>query len=276
MQHVLIIMVPCVLVLSGLYVARHEQRMKVQAKLYDLTDDEMLNAHHAKRAQGLLMTERLVPVVLVAICIVIQSVRGASIGTTIASSLIAGAVGVLIAEQIKKRKAANAQKAIDYFLPLVMERVVMAAEAGLDILPAIKAVVSIEQRQHTFLSQRHLPTTEDPVSRALTTVLDRTEKGQQFEVALREVATQTGSLSLQHAFVHLGIAYREGGELIGPLRELSDATQAQYQDAIEEELAKLPVKATAPLVLTFAGLILFFLSSPLIQILSFASKATPK
>jgi len=269
-------MVPCLLVLSGLYLARHEQRVKVQAKLYDLADDGMLTAHHTKRAYGLLKTKQIVPLVLVAISFVMQSVRGASLGTTIASSLIAGAVGVLIAEQLKKRKAANAQKAIDYFLPLVMERVVMAAEAGLDILPAIKAVVSIEERQHSFLNERHLPTSEDPVSRALATVLDRTEKGQQFEVALREVATQTGSLSLQHAFVHLGIAYREGGELIGPLRELSDATQAQYQDAIEEELAKLPVKATAPLVLTFAGLILFFLSSPLIQILSFASKATPK
>jgi hypothetical protein len=53
-----------------------------------------------------------------------------------------------------------------------------------------------------------------------------------------------------------------------PLKELSDATQSFYQETIEEEIARLPVKATLPLLCTFAGLIIFFITSPLIQVIT--------
>jgi hypothetical protein len=74
------------------------------------------------------------------------------------------------------------------------------------------------------------------------------------------------SSSVKHALVHLGLAYKQGGEVVRPLKELSDATQQQYQETIEEEIAKLPVKAVVPLVLTFTGLIVCFLTVPVMQI----------
>jgi hypothetical protein len=43
---------------------------------------------------------------------------------------------------------------------------------------------------------------------------------------------------------------------------------------VEEEIAKLPVKAVLPLVLTFAGLIVCFLTVPLIQVGSLTSKVS--
>jgi hypothetical protein len=62
--------------------------------------------------------------------------------------------------------------------------------------------------------------------------------------------------------------------LVRPLKELSDATQTAYQEVVEEEIAKLPVKAVLPLILTFAGLIVCFLTVPFIQVGVIASKVT--
>jgi hypothetical protein len=50
------------------------------------------------------------------------------------------------------------------------------------------------------------------------------------------------------------------------LKELSDATQTQYQESVEEEIAKLPVRAVLPLILTFTGLIVCFLTVPIVQV----------
>jgi hypothetical protein len=74
--------------------------------------------------------------------------------------------------------------------------------------------------------------------------------------------------------VHLSLAHKEGGELIRPLRELSDATQLSYQERVEEEIAKLPVKAVLPLVITFTGLIICFLTVPLVQVSSLTQKVS--
>ena len=82
--------------------------------------------------------------------------------------------------------------------------------------------------------------------------------------------------ALRHAFIHLAMAYREGGELIMPLRELSDSTQLYFQESVEEDIAKMPAKATLPLLLTFAGLIICFVTVPLVQVLDMTSNAIPK
>jgi hypothetical protein len=68
------------------------------------------------------------------------------------------------------------------------------------------------------------------------------------------------------------MAHRQGGEIVRPLKELSDATQTAYQEAVEEMIAKLPVKAVLPLVVTFTGLIICFLTVPLMQVAAIATK----
>jgi Flp pilus assembly protein TadB len=269
-------LIPLCCLIAGIGLHLYEKRIKIKGKIFDLLDDDQEKDAAVNTKQQSIGSNIILPSTFVAVALFVQALSGRSTGTIFASGLIAGAFGIIISEQIRKRKTTSQIRSIEYFLPLIMERVVMAVEAGLDIIPAIKTVVGIEQRQLNYFKNKQIHTVEDPVSKALSLVVQRTEKGVHFEEALKDVAKLSSCASLQHSFLHLGIAYREGGELIGPLRELSDATQSQYQDSIEEDLAKLPVKATAPLVLTFAGLILFFLSSPLIQILSFAAKATPK
>ena len=271
-----LIVMPLLLIGLGIFLFQREKRISVQQRILDLLEDDdvstTVNDHNHLHQKNTF----LIPAVIAATICLLQILRSQSILVVLVSTGIGIAIGVIINERRREGEALQKIKSIEYFLPLIMERLVMAVEAGLDVIPALKTVVEIEKQQTAFLMARGHRQTPDEVTIAMNLVLSRTEKGQKFEDALKEVAATYNCPTLYHAFLHLGVAQREGGELISPLKELSDATQLQYQDSVEEEIAKLPVKATAPLVLTFAGLILFFLSSPLVQIISFAAKATPK
>ena len=151
----------------------------------------------------------------------------------------------------------------------------MAVQSGLDIISGIKAVLELDRLDLQKHSGGNRKVEVNPVADLLSTVIDRTEGGLGFAQSLRDVAKKVESTGLKHSFIHLALAHQEGGELAVPLRELSDATQLYYQETIEEEIAKLPVKATMPLLLTFAGLIICFITSPMIQILQMTTKAMP-
>lgn len=157
-------------------------------------------------------------------------------------------------------------RAIEYFLPIVMERIVMAVESGLDIAPAIEVAVNLRVE----FGQR------DPVTRIFSFIIEMVNTGTCLSDALRRAETICSSPALRHALVHLSIAAREGGAIIHPLRELSDATQLSYQETMEEEVARMPVKATVPLLLTFAGLMILFLTAPIIQVMKVTNQSVPQ
>jgi Flp pilus assembly protein TadB len=140
---------------------------------------------------------------------------------------------------------------MEFYLPTVMERIVMAVGAGLDIIPALREAAGRSR---------------DPVSDLIRWIVNLSESGTSVEGALELASKQNITPALKHACIHLGLAYRQGGEIVRPLKELSDATQVAYQETVEEQIAKLPVKAVLPLVLTFTGLIVCFLTVPLMQV----------
>jgi Flp pilus assembly protein TadB len=154
---------------------------------------------------------------------------------------------------------AKLKKVAEKELPLVMERVVMAVGSGLDILPALEEACKGGK---------------DPVSEGLNQIVTLAQGGLPVEEAIRAISERAASMSVKHALVHIQLAHQQGGEIVRPLKELSDATQLAYQEAIEEEISKLPVHAVAPLILTFAGLILCFLTVPLVQVSSLTSKVS--
>jgi len=205
----------------------------------------------------------LVPAVIVGVRVLVAPVQIISLIVLLIGSL---AVTYLIGKRAYTWRKLRFRREIEFFLPVVMERLVMAVEAGLDVIPALGAIVK----------QARDGESEDPVTRLLGIVHHLTEQGCGLDQSLQVVTNIVDCAALRHAFVHLGLAHREGGELIAPLRELSDSTQLYYQETVEEEIAKLPVKATAPLVCTFAGLILFFITSPVVQVMKIASEAMPK
>lgn len=179
------------------------------------------------------------------------------------------AIGFLVTRRMEVNLANRYRRQLDFFLPIVMERLVMAVQAGLDVFAAMKAIVEIEKGNA-------LNGELDPLTKLIQRACQLTERGILFEDALKEVSREVDCPALRHSFLHLSVAHKEGGELIAPLKELSDSTQLYYQETIEEEIAGLPVKATAPLLVTFVGLIIFFITPPMMQILKTMSSASFK
>lgn len=206
----------------------------------------------------------LLPFIIPLVLILIRSFTG---GNGLEGSLICIVLGFSVGVLSKRRIISHLQKRhseqIKYFLPLAMERIVMAVEAGLDLVPAMKSLVTLDES---------LGELKDPTINIFKHVVDLSEHGIRFDEALEHVASSTDATPLKHAFVHLSVAYRDGGEIVGPLRELSEATQLQYQEEVEENIARLPVKATMPLMLMFLGMLLCFLTPPAIQVISVAGE----
>jgi Flp pilus assembly protein TadB len=184
--------------------------------------------------------------------VILRALLGLSSGFGEAPYAILGALTGEMFLRVR-REAADKKllRQIDFHLPNAMERVVMAVGAGLDVVPALR-----EATRDCI----------DPVSAAFREVVALSEAGAPAVEAMQSVSERTKSFSLRHALVHLGIAHAQGGEIVKPLKELSDATQAAFQESVDEQIARLPVKAVLPLVVTFAGLILCFVTVPLLQI----------
>ncbi len=194
----------------------------------------------------------------------------------VATALVGIALGYLIAEARKRRLIKADVRELEFFLPIVMERIVMAVQAGHDILASLKVILELDEAAAKQRTDSRDTCPHDAVTLLLQQVSDLAESGHGVEQSLHEIALSVDCPSLRHAFIHLAQAHKEGGELVLPLRELSDATQLYYQETIEEEIAKLPVKATLPLLCTFAGLIIFFLTAPMMQVIDITTKAMPR
>ncbi len=178
---------------------------------------------------------------------------------------IALCLSTILAERRKRTNQQRYAMMLEYQLPLLMERLVMAVQSGRDVLSGIKVIVEHEACSTGTVSE---------LTRLLERALNLTESGVKFEDALQEVADSIKVIGVKHAFIHLALAHREGGELVMPLRELSDATQLAFQERVEEQIAALPVKATFPLLITFAGLLLIFMTPPLMSVMAALGRGT--
>jgi len=212
---------------------------------------------------------KLFPLGVAAALVVLNIASGGRNPALVVVCVVLGlSLGYLVAQSRLRRHTAAFQREIEFFLPVVMERLVMAVQAGLDILPSVQMVTQPER------DRLGAPQPLDPVSRLLRLAYQMTESGLGFRRALDEVARLVESAPLRHAFIHMGLAQEQGGEVVTPLRELSDSTQLYYQESVEEEIAKLPVRATLPLLCTFTGLLLGFLTPPFIQIVDMLQRMT--
>ncbi len=189
-----------------------------------------------------------------------------SLGVLFVMTLVGFAGGYLMRESRLRRRSREYTQLLEFFLPVVMERLVMAVQSGLDIIAALGAIIELESIAVGGDERKF-----DPVTRLFMVVHRLAERGLTFGQALEEVAAGVECGAVRHCFIHLAVAHEEGGELVMPLKELSDSTQLYYQETVDEEIAKLPVKATVPLLCTFTGLILFFLAAPLMQLMKLTS-----
>lgn len=221
---------------------------------------EKLGICDPKEQKNIRLRISLLPFIFPLVLLITRVILGYnSVEGGIMVALLGFSVGVFFARKIQSNLKKSYVTRIEFYLPIAMERIVMAVESGLDLIPALKALIQLEKQ---------VGDPNDPTTGLLNQVIDLSEAGMRFEHALDEVGKQIEGSSLRHAFVHLALAHKEGGEIISPLRELSDATQMQFQEQVEEHIAKLPVKATVPLLVMFIGLLICFLTPPAIQVMS--------
>lgn len=163
-------------------------------------------------------------------------------------------LGYLLGRFFLHRAHPNEDKTLLFHLPMTVEKLLIAVQSGLDVVPALR------------IAGQTAADKPDPASRAFGRVVTLIEQGATVETALEQVAGDATAIPLKHVLLHLKVAHSRGGDLTFPLRELADATQVTYEQNVEEEIAVLPIKATAPLLCTFLGLLIVFLTAPIIGV----------
>jgi type II secretory pathway component PulF len=189
--------------------------------------------------------------------------------------------GQTVPLRVKKLSTSQAKKEereILQSLPLVMEQLLLAVQAGHDIVSALRVVLNSAGLLGGAHTTQYSRAKKSPAAlqhnKALEKLLEvhlAVEQGRGFEESLHELAKSTRSIPFRHALLHMIVCHREGGELVGPLHELSDACQLCYEEEVEERIAKLPVRATPALICSFAGLLLCAMALPLSKLLDSAS-----
>lgn len=177
----------------------------------------------------------------------------------------------------KSRKQANQKETeknkLLSSLPLDIEQILMVVQSGLDIIPAISAVADMMDKKvdssKTDLLKKQYDGKESfsSIIEILKSAIKLADSGELFEKALKEKAEATELLPVRYTLFHLARSYAEGSEIRTTLSELAESTQRSYEENINKIISTLPAKAVIPLVLTFSGLLICFLTSPILQVL---------
>jgi Flp pilus assembly protein TadB len=152
-------------------------------------------------------------------------------------------IGLILPGAWLDRQIGKREEEILYYLPLVIEQISIGVSSALDIGPCISHIVSMADERDS-----HNPVTE---------MLIHTERlirsGLNLEDSLVEVAEVSRMTEVKHAFMFLAQCSKYGGEISRQLQELADAVMTQRQVVVEGRITALPVKATGPLTVVFAG-----------------------
>jgi Flp pilus assembly protein TadB len=176
----------------------------------------------------------------------------------VAAALFIGSIAILVRATIISRAKNSPNQEVERALPLFVEQLVMFAQAGKDIPACIEGVIDTETADLLYPMA---------LTDMFKVIMQRANAGTSFSESLRQAATESSSPLVKHVLLYLGGAYKEGTEVSSMLQELSEATQQLVEDRVEERIARLPALATAPLIISFSGLLIIYLSIPLLRIL---------
>jgi Flp pilus assembly protein TadB len=160
-------------------------------------------------------------------------------------------IGLQVPRSYLRRRAEQRDEEILFYLPLVIEQLVLGVSSSLDVGPCMKWIVEIADERDS-----HNAVTE------LIAIAQRYMRlGVSVEESLSEVARLSGHTELKHVFTSLAYVVKHGGEVTKQLQELANAVASQREVKIEGIIKTLEVKATGPVGVIFASFMGLFLTS---------------
>lgn len=164
---------------------------------------------------------------------------------------LAVCVGLQMPRSYLRRRTEQRDEEILFYLPLVIEQLVLGVSSSLDIGPCMKWIVEIADERDS-----HNAVTE------LMAIAQRYMRlGISVDESLSEVARLSGHTELKHVFTSLAYVVKHGGEVTKQLQELANAVASQREVKIEGVIKTLEVKATGPVGVIFASFMGLFLTS---------------
>ena len=168
-------------------------------------------------------------------------------------ALIGAIVGLLLGLQlpfsILDRRIAYRSEDIMFYLPLVVEQIVIGVSSSLDVGPCVQRVVAMADERDSHNS----------VTELLRHAQLLVKSGLSLEEALNEIGRLSGHTELKHTFMALSPVAKHGGEITRQLQELADAVASQREARIEGKIKKLELEATGPVGLVFLGFLMILL-----------------
>lgn len=172
--------------------------------------------------------------------------------------LILGAlIGFIFPMSWLERQIRFREEDVMYFLPLVIEQVAIGVSSALDVGPCLSNIVTMAEERDSH----------NAVTEMLAHVDKLIRSGLSLEDALVEVGDANGTTEVKHAFMFLAQCSRHGGEVSKQLQELADSVMVQRQVQVEAKITALPVKATGPLAMVFAGFFALLFAGLVVRIM---------
>ncbi len=197
--------------------------------------------------------------ILPVIGIVVGGALGAVIGGIwmVAAIALCGLVGYQLPTSILDRKILNRSEDIMFYLPLVIEQIIIGVSSSLDVGPCLARVVQMADERDSHNS----------VTELIRYAQLYMKTGISLDEALTEVGKLSGHTELKHSFMSLAQVAKHGGEITRQLQELADAVSTQRETRIDAKIKKLELAATGPVGLVFVGFLVILLTGFGIQIM---------
>jgi Flp pilus assembly protein TadB len=176
----------------------------------------------------------------------------------VAAVCVGFGVGFQLPRSFLQRSMRRRDEEIMFYLPLVIEQLVMGVSSSLDVGPCIRWIVQMADERDSH----------NAVTELLRYAQQYMKVGTSMEEALILVARLSGHTELKHVFMSLSQVSKHGGEITKQLQELANAVSSQREARIEGKIKKLELEATGPVGLVFVAFMATFLSSLALQITS--------
>ncbi|MEY4667776.1 MAG: hypothetical protein RL518_475 [Pseudomonadota bacterium] len=145
-------------------------------------------------------------------------------------------VGLVVALQIPtsilRRAKERRDEEIIFYLPLVIDQLVIGVSSSLDIGPCMKWILEMADDRDSH----------NAVSELLRYAQHYMRSGVALEEALLEVGRLSGHAELKHVLMSLARVTKHGGDITRQLQELASAVTAQREARIDGKVKNLSSK----------------------------------